>query len=91
VPVVSFTRHLLRFFPDLGDGERVQASTVAEVVRALDARHRGLASYLVDETGALRQHVNIFVGDELVHDRRALSDRVEEDTKVHILQALSGG
>ncbi len=32
-------------------------------------RHPGLAAYIVDERGALRKHVNIYVDSELVRDR----------------------
>lgn len=87
---VSFTRHLLRFFPTLEPGD-VPGATVREVVDALDARHPGLGTYVCDETGRLRRHVNIFVGDEPIWDREALSDAVGPDAKVFILQALSGG
>ncbi|MGV3720328.1 MAG: MoaD/ThiS family protein [Actinomycetota bacterium] len=90
MPTVHFTRHLLRFFPSLATTE-VEASTVAAVVSELERRHRGLADYLVDERGALRKHVNIFVGDELVRDRDTLSDPVAPDSQVHVIQALSGG
>ncbi len=88
---VNFTSHLRRFFPDLEDGEGVVGRTVADVVRVLNARHPGLADYLIDESGALRQHVNVFVEEVRVADRVALTDPVEDDTRLFILQALSGG
>jgi len=39
----------------------------------------------------LRKHVNIFVKEEMVADRAKLSDRVEANSRVLIMQALSGG
>lgn len=87
---VTFTRHLQRFFPTLTEGE-VPGRTVREVVDALDARYPGLASYLVDETGRLRRHVNVFIGEEPIGDRTGLTDAVEEDSEIAFLQALSGG
>lgn len=87
---VKFTPNLSRFFPDLRACD-VDAATIAEVVSAVDGRWRGLGDYIVDEQGALRKHVNIFVGDELIRDKRALSDAVSADTRVYIMQALSGG
>lgn len=87
---VTFTRHLERFFPELAEGE-VPGATVRALVDELDRRHPGLASYLVDETGRLRRHVNVFVGDEPVRDRAALSDPVSAHQRVFIAQALSGG
>ncbi len=90
MPHVAFTRHLLRFFPTLTEGE-VPGATVREVVDELDRRYPGLAAYLVDETGRLRRHVNVFVRDEPICDRDALADRVAPGDRVFILQALSGG
>ena len=87
---VTFTRHLQRFFPTLAEGE-VPGATVREIVDELERRYPGLASYIVDETGRLRRHVNIFVGEEPIGDRQALGDRVGPNDKVFILQALSGG
>lgn len=89
---VELTKHLFTFFPDLAGRELVvSASTVAEVVRELDAMAPGIAFYVCDERGRLRTHVNIFVGDERIADRQRLTDRVEPGSTVHILQALSGG
>jgi len=90
MPHVSFTRHLRQFFPTLADGE-VPAATVRELIDALNRRYPGLASYLVDETGRLRRHVNIFVGEEPIGDRDGLSDAVGATDRVLVMQALSGG
>ena len=87
---VSFTRHLTRFFPTL-EARDVPAATVRELIDALERSHPGLSSYLVDETGRLRRHVNVFVGEEPVRDRARLSDPLGPDARVFIMQALSGG
>lgn len=70
---------------------RVEASTVADVVRELEKVAPGFAFYVCDELGRLRRHVNIFVEEERIADRRHLSDRVGPDSRVFIMQALSGG
>lgn len=90
MPRVSFTRHLERFFPGLTE-TNVAGRSVRDVLDDLESLYPGLRDYIVDETGALRKHVNIFVDGEVVRDRRGLSDAVEESGSVHILQALSGG
>ena len=87
---VRLTRHLLRFFPGLKEHEIVEGDTVAAMVRSLDARFPGLGGYLVDERGALRKHVNIFIGTERIRDRQSLCDPVREEDHVYIFQALSG-
>ena len=92
MPRVELTRHLFRFFPDLEGKEiEVDATTAAGVIAALEEVAPGFAFYVCDERGALRPHVNLFIGDRIVADRKALTDRVEPDSRVCILQALSGG
>jgi molybdopterin synthase sulfur carrier subunit len=90
MPYVTLTHHLQRFFPTLEAGD-VPGATVREVIDELERRHPGFASYVVDETGRLRRHVNVFVGDEPVRDRERLSDALAVDARIFILQALSGG
>jgi hypothetical protein len=90
MPIVAFTRHLQRFFPSLDECE-IPGETVRAIVNELERRYPGLASYLVDEAGHLRRHVNIFIGEEPIGDRRGLTDRVAPTDRVSILQALSGG
>ena len=90
MPHVRFTPHLLRFFPTLAEGE-IPGATVREVIDELDRRYPGMAAFVMDETGRLRRHVNVFVGDEPIADRDCLTDRLSPDDRVFILQALSGG
>jgi len=87
---VAFTPHLSRYFPELRSAE-VEAGTVAELVAGLERAHPGLASYLVDERGRLRQHVNVFVDGRRVHDRDGLQDALRRESQVYVAQALSGG
>lgn len=89
---VHLTPHLYSFFPSLaGRPLAFAASTVGEVVRALEGLAPGIGFYICDERGCLRRHVNIFVDKELIRDRRGLTDAVPAGGQVHILQALSGG
>lgn len=89
---VQLTRHLFSFFPALeGKALEVEAATVAEVIRELERLAPGFAFYVCDERGRLRQHVNVFVGEEPIADRGRLSDPVAPGGRVFIMQALSGG
>jgi hypothetical protein len=69
----------------------VEGSTVAEVVDGMEALAPGFAFYVCDERGRLRTHVNIFVENNRVADRARLTDRVEANSRIFIMQALSGG
>ena len=92
VAKVELTRHLYTFFPSLeGQDLVVDASTVAEAVREMDKIAPGFAFYICDERGRLRRHVNIFVEEERIADRRRLTDPVQANSRIFIMQALSGG
>jgi uncharacterized protein CbrC (UPF0167 family) len=89
---VEITRHLWEFLPTLRDKTlTLNAATVAEVVREVERLAPGFTGYICDERGCLRTHVNIFIGDERISDRTRLSDPVADDSRVLIMQALSGG
>ena len=87
---VNFTSALKRFYPTL-EQEIVEGNTIVEILMALEKKHSGLTDYLVDEDGALRQHINIFIGDKMLTDRAGLTDNVESADDILIFQALSGG
>lgn len=88
--LVKFTPHLKRFFPNL-EATQIEANTVADIIAQADKRWSGIADYVVDEQGALRKHVNIYVDGDLITDKQRLSDTVNSDSKIFIMQALSGG
>ena len=50
-----------------------------------------LRGYVVNERGAVRKHMTIFLDGELITDRRTLSDPVKENSEIYVMQALSGG
>jgi molybdopterin converting factor small subunit len=64
---------------------------VSDVIVEIEKKYPGLESYLLDELGRLRQHVNIFVDGSLIKDREQLTDTLTSDSEVFIMQALSGG
>lgn len=69
----------------------VTGNTVREVMDGLAAHFPGFDRYILDEKGALRKHVNIFVNQSLIHDRQNLSDALAPSDEVFFIQALSGG
>ncbi len=89
---VHLTRHLFAFFPQLeGRALEVDATSVAGAVAELEKLAPGIGFYICDERGRLRPHVNVFIGNAMVKDRRTLSDAIAPGDKLSILQALSGG
>ncbi len=66
----------------------VEASDLASMFEALDRAYPGLRFRVVDEHGALRRHMKVFVNDEAVRD---LDTPLRATDEVTIMQALSGG
>lgn len=66
-------------------------TTVSEALKILWELHPGLRDRIVDEQGAVRQHINIFVGDEAIRFADGLGTKVPADTEILIVPAVSGG
>ena len=69
----------------------VQGNTVRQALDEYFLRQPQVRGYVLDDQGALRKHMAIFLNKELIHDRRDLSDPIGEDDEIFVVQALSGG
>jgi len=86
---IVFTSNLQRHL-DCPPAE-VAGATVGEALGSVFDSNPRLRSYLLDDQGRLRKHVNVFVNSEPVADRVSLSDPVTETDEIFVFQALSGG
>ena len=78
----------------LSDGQvtvPVEASDLASAIEALDARYPGFRDRLLDETGELRQFVNVYLNDEDVRVLDGLETSVAPADTIVILPAMAGG
>ncbi len=70
---------------------RAEGDTVGAVLAAAFTQVPHIRGYLLDDQGRLRKHVCIFAdGRRLLRDA-ALSQQVGPESKVYVMQALSGG
>lgn len=86
---VSFAPALQRHIacpPAVAAGE-----TVREVLDAVFAGNTRARAYVLDDQQALRKHMTIFVNGQRIRDRAHLSDAVQGDDEIFVLQSLSGG
>lgn len=67
----------------------VRAATVREALEQVFAKNPRLRGYVLDDQGAVRRHVVIFVNGEPIEDRLAQSDPASGE--IAVMQALSGG
>jgi len=89
VPKVVFTQNL-QVHVEVPPTE-VVGRTVREALEAVFRVHQRARSYVLDEGGAVRPHMVIFVDGKPISDRQTLSDSVPADGEIYIMQALSGG
>jgi molybdopterin converting factor small subunit len=68
-----------------------EGTTVGEVIAALDRAHPGFAAVLLEQSGALKRFVNVFVDDEDVRYLEGLDTPVRDGGEVVILPAVAGG
>lgn len=68
-----------------------RCDTVADALGALADRHAGVVDRVVDETGELRRHVNVFVDGDNVRWMDGLRTPLEADSTIVIVPSVSGG
>ena len=65
--------------------------SLSDVITALESAHPGMGERLLDEDGALRKFVNIFVDDDDVRYLDGLDTAVADGITVSIIPAVAGG
>jgi hypothetical protein len=86
---INFTSTLLRHV-DV-PGAQVEGGTVRQALDRYFESNPRVRRYVLDDQGALRKHVAIFLNQELISDRVGLSDPVSANDDIYVAQALSGG
>lgn len=89
MPSVEFAKSLRRHVDC--PVQQVPAGSLREVLEAALLAAPGLERYVLDDQGAVRKHVAVFVNAEMVHDRVRLERSIAGADKVLVIQALTGG
>ena len=89
MPRVVFTQNLKRHVEC--EPRDVSGDTVRDVLGAVFETNQQLRGYVLDDRGAVRRHMIVFVNGAAIKDRTALSEPVPPDGEVYVMQALSGG
>ena len=69
----------------------VTGSTVRAALGAVFEDNPRVRGYVLDDQAQLRKHMTIFVDGRAIRDRTTLSDTVQSNSEIYVLQALSGG
>lgn len=66
-------------------------ATAGEALSLLWTRYPGIRDRIATEQGEVRQHVNIFIGDENVRYTGGLASSLNDGCTISIVPAVSGG
>ena len=89
MPTVSFAPALTRHVPC--PPQEVGAATLRAALDAAFAAAPAMRGYVLDEQGAVRKHVAVFINGEMIASRSALACPLQADDRVQVIQALTGG
>ncbi len=82
---------ILRTYTDGSSEVPAEGATLAEVLDDLEARHSGIRARVLDDTGALRRFVNVYVGNDDVRFLDGLGSATPDGTQISIIPAVAGG
>jgi len=66
-------------------------ATLAEVLDDLEANFAGIKGRILDDNGALRRFVNVYVGNEDVRFLDDLATPTPDGAQVSVIPAVAGG
>jgi len=69
----------------------VPGARLDEVLAGVFARFPNLRGYVLDEHGAVRHHVAVFVDGTAIADKQHPAQPLSERSEIYVMQALSGG
>ncbi len=67
------------------------ATTVGQALSLLWEQYPALKDRIMTEQGKVRQHINIFVGEENIKYTGGLQTMINDVNEVYIIPAVSGG
>jgi sulfur-carrier protein len=89
MPRIEYAPALTRHVPC--PPQDVEAATLRDALARSFEVAPAMRHYVLDEQGAVRKHVAVFVNAQMVRDRAALDIPLEPGDKVMVIQALTGG
>ena len=69
----------------------VNAATIHDVIAELQARYPGFKERLLDETGAVRRFVNVYVNEEDIRFLQNQQTQLKDGDEISIIPAIAGG
>jgi molybdopterin converting factor small subunit len=91
VPVSVRIPTILRTYTGGESEVTADGETLAEVLDDLDAHYSGIKARILDDQGAIRRFVNVYVGNDDVRFLDALETKTPDGTQISVIPAVAGG
>lgn len=82
---------ILRTYTQGATEVTVEAGTLQEAITDLDRQYPGIGARVLDEAGALRRFVNVYVNDDDVRFLDGLHTSLADGAAISIIPAVAGG
>ena len=82
---------ILRTYTGGASEVTAEGGTLAEVLDDLERNHTGIKARVLDETGALRRFVNVYVGNDDVRFLDGLQTPTPAGASISVIPAVAGG
>ena len=69
----------------------ISANTVGSAIGELQSRYPGIRERLLDESGAVRRFVNVYVNGDDIRFLQNLETNLKEGDNISIVPAIAGG
>jgi len=68
----------------------LEGSTVGDVLRKIDAQHKGFAERVLEDQ-SVKRFINVYVNEENIRDQKNLDTPVKSGDTISILPSIAGG
>ena len=82
---------ILRTYTNGESEVSADGATLSEVIENLDSSYPGIKGRILDEQGAIRRFVNVYVGNDDVRFLDALDTKTPDGAQVSVIPAVAGG
>jgi molybdopterin synthase sulfur carrier subunit len=69
----------------------VNGATIGDAINELQTRYPGIKERLLDETGAVRRFVNVYVNEEDIRFLQNQQTKLKDGDEISIIPAIAGG
>jgi molybdopterin converting factor small subunit len=90
------TFHIPGYLRDFTGGRsdihlNVSPANLRDALEAVCSVHPGVRDRVMNEQGQVREHINVFLGDENMRFLQGLTTPLPDDSEITIVPAVSGG